>query len=410
MIRTLLLYDGKMSSAERMAEQLCYMIGNARAADIEHAPEDLSPYGGFCFVFNFYGTVTTGKTLTFLKTHSGELKGKRLVMVGIGYSDLGYSRYVVDTEKETGLEGISGIFIGSESQTLRAGDEISKIMRVPSRGLPEEELMKEIRRFISGHRCLALATHAGSSVRCTPSEYLFLNDVFYIVTEGGAKFRGILDNGRVSAAIFDEETIPGRMTSLQLRGEAGAVKEGTEEYFSVMEAGHFSGEFLSDNPVTLFVIRITPLRYEFHDPSMETRACDIDQYCDTAFLKKHRKEGREYVSRERAKGQPTMKILGDDGKEREVMIPEISSALTETEVKPPERKRRTPAGPRREKKRPVKEDLIEQPLFDEEEEDTGKEKERPVRTRPAKEQKKSSGKMWARIGRMLQIDDEEEES
>ena len=137
MIRTLLLYDGKMSSAERIADQLCYMIGSARVSDIDEAPEDLSLYGGFCFVFNFYGTVTMGKTRSFLTEHLEELRGKRIVMVGIGYSDLGYTRYVVDTERDTGLEGIAGIFISSESQTTRAGYEISKMMRIPSSAVPE---------------------------------------------------------------------------------------------------------------------------------------------------------------------------------------------------------------------------------------------------------------------------------
>ena len=62
MIRTLVFYDGKMSSAQRISSQLSYMIGHTKTAELEEAPEDLSPYGGLCFVFNFYGPVTAEKT------------------------------------------------------------------------------------------------------------------------------------------------------------------------------------------------------------------------------------------------------------------------------------------------------------------------------------------------------------
>ena len=81
MVKTLLLYDGKMSSAERIAKKLCYIIGNARVAEITEAPEDLSSYGGFCFVFNFYGSLTTGKTKNFLVANRELLTEKRIALV-----------------------------------------------------------------------------------------------------------------------------------------------------------------------------------------------------------------------------------------------------------------------------------------------------------------------------------------
>ena len=105
MVKTLLLYDGKMSSAERIAKKLCYIIGNARVAEITEAPEDLSPYGGFCFVFNFYGSLTTGKTKNFLVANRELLSEKRIALVGIGFSDLGYAKYIVDMQEVVGDSG-----------------------------------------------------------------------------------------------------------------------------------------------------------------------------------------------------------------------------------------------------------------------------------------------------------------
>ena len=55
MANTLILYDGKLSSTERVANSLGMIIGNVCIAEISEAPEDISPYDGFCFIFNFYG-------------------------------------------------------------------------------------------------------------------------------------------------------------------------------------------------------------------------------------------------------------------------------------------------------------------------------------------------------------------
>ncbi len=439
MTRTLILYDGKMTSAERIAVQLCYMVGSALAADIDEAPADLTPYGGFCFVFNFYGTVTVGKTKSFLSEHKEFLSGKRLVMVGIGYSDQGYSKYVVDTEEEIGLDGIAGIFIASEKQTTRAGYEIGKMMRVPMRAVNKQILDQEIRSFIAAHTSMALATGADRYVRCTPLQYLFTSDAFYIVTEGGNKFRGILENGRVSAAIFDPEGGDERASSLHFQGEAEAVPAGTDEYLSVMAEKNLTPERLKALPVTMFLIRITPLRYEYVHPEFEQQGYDAVQFLETEQLRKIRREGRDYVARERSKGQPRKAILGDDGRKKVVTIPEVdvmsgwetsaSHAADEDREREDGERERTVREDRtgredragreraeRRARRPRAEaDEVDQPLFDEAEEirsvktkKRGHGGERKTARKEARKGKNKGG-VFGRIGKILLIDEEDGE-
>lgn len=127
MVKTLLLYDGKMSSAERIADQLSYLIGNAKVLEVADAPADLGPYKGFCFVFNFYGAVTAGRIRSFIAEHTEELQKSRIAMVGIGFSDMGFMKYVVDVEKATGLTSIEGYFLSSDRETNRVGYELSLI-------------------------------------------------------------------------------------------------------------------------------------------------------------------------------------------------------------------------------------------------------------------------------------------
>ena len=325
--RTLILYDGKMSSAERTAERLCYVVGNAKTAEIDEAPEDLSLYLGVCFVFSFFGSsVTAGKTKAYLQKHQAKLKDKRLAAVGIGYSDLGYTKYVVDMEREVGLEGFASYFIASDSQTTRTGYEIGRMMRVPAAAMDEKELLEEIRNFVEQHETLALATAADRYIRCTPLEYTFIDDVFYIATEGGNKFRGIIENGRVSAAIFDPMSGLKETASLQLLGEAEAVEVGSPEYQVAMTAKHITEERLKELPITMFLIRLTPLRYEYTNPRLSERGYDVSQSLNTTREKKNRREGEEYFVRERAKGQPTYTILDEHGEKKQVIIPEVGTS------------------------------------------------------------------------------------
>ena len=102
MANTLILYDGKLSSTERVANSLGMIIGNVCIAEISEAPEDISPYDGFCFIFNFYGALTAGKTRQYLTAHREAMVGRRIALVGMGFSDNGFTKYVVDMEDAVG--------------------------------------------------------------------------------------------------------------------------------------------------------------------------------------------------------------------------------------------------------------------------------------------------------------------
>ncbi len=324
MICTLVLYDGKMSSAERIAEQLCYMIGHAKAAEIDEAPEELSGYGGICLVFNFYGPVTTGKTRRFLEENRERLGSRRLAMVGIGFSDMGFSKYVVDMEREMGLADISSVFISNETEITRAGYEIGKVMRQSARAMEEDALLDAVHTYIDAHGYLALATAGDGYIRCTPLPYLFHDELFYIVTDGGTKFRGILDNGRICGAIFDTSSdFTDRNPHLQFTGDAEAVPPGTAEYRTVMEERGYTEAILSTLPMTMFLIRLTPFQYEFYDPALEAEGFDASQSMHTVHERKNREDGKEFVTREQLKGQPFSTVIGEDGQEHQVPIPAV---------------------------------------------------------------------------------------
>ncbi len=70
----------------------------------------------------------------------------------------------------------------------------------------KEPVTSEVQKFISSHNTCALATGFGTQVRCTPIEYTYWDDCFWLLSEGGEKFRNLKENKNVSLAIFDSYT------------------------------------------------------------------------------------------------------------------------------------------------------------------------------------------------------------
>lgn len=300
MIRTILLYDGKNTSAERIANNLSCLVGFARVADINEPVTDLKGCTGCCLIFNYYGVVTSGNIIRFLADNSTTLQDKRVAVVGIGFSDTGFMKFLTDLGNKTGVRNAEGFFISREDQAPSIGTEIGKMMRAPLKPMPEELLAERIEAYIRGHNTLALATMAKGYIRCTPLEYLYLNGVFYIITEGGNKFRGILDNGQVSAAIFDPFDPQGATKGLQVTGEARMIPVDSDEYLDVLHARGVTDRQLQMLPVTLFLVKIIPFNYEILDSTFAKDGYDSRQFMNTKYRQEIYEEGQRWLHPERA--------------------------------------------------------------------------------------------------------------
>ena len=57
-----------------------------------------------------------------------------------------------------------------------------------SKKLDQDALKKAVEEYIQANNTCALATAAGDFVRCTPLEYTYHDDCFWIFSEGGEKF------------------------------------------------------------------------------------------------------------------------------------------------------------------------------------------------------------------------------
>ena len=142
-----------------------------------------------------------------------------------------------------------------------------------------ETLLKEIEGFISGHNTCALATaDLNGFVRCTPIEYTYMKGYFWLLSEGGLKFRGLEVNKNVCLAIYDAYEGFGKLGGIQISGTAEIIEPWSEEYLALLSFKKLPAESLKKLPVTMHLIRITPTEIDFLCSRLKEYGMDSRQH------------------------------------------------------------------------------------------------------------------------------------
>lgn len=140
------------------------------------------------------------------------------------------------------------------------------------------ELFDEIEQFICAHNTCALATGRGDFVRCTPIEYSYRDNKFWMLSEGGLKFRALEHNKNVCIAIFDEYTGFAELRGMQITGTAEIVEPCEPEYTDFLVYKNLSPENIKNLPTALNVIKVTPSRIDYLCSDFKKRGFDSRQY------------------------------------------------------------------------------------------------------------------------------------
>lgn len=129
--------------------------------------------------------------------------------------------------------------------------------------LDRAALLDEIEKFIMAHNTCALATGCNDFIRCTPIEYNYINGGFWLLSEGGMKFYALERNKNVCIAIYDSYTGIRRLGGLQITGSAELVEPWTKEYLELLDFKNIPVENLKKLSVTMYLIKVKPIRMEF---------------------------------------------------------------------------------------------------------------------------------------------------
>ena len=143
---------------------------------------------------------------------------------------------------------------------------------------PEAE--KSLLNFITAHHICALATGSGDFVRCTPIEYNWVDQAFWLFSEGGLKFRALKDNKNVCLAIYDEVKGSGfgQLHSVQISGTAEIIKPFSDDYIKLLEYKHIPEAAILKMQTPIHLIRIVPAEADYLNSDFKKDGYDSRQH------------------------------------------------------------------------------------------------------------------------------------
>lgn len=143
--------------------------------------------------------------------------------------------------------------------------------------MPQEALKQAVESYIRANNTCALATAAGDFVRCTPVEYVYHKNAFWIFSEGGEKFYALEKNKNVCLSVFDKYEGFGKLKGMQVTGIAAIVEPFSEEYTELASVRKIPLEALKKMPHPMNLIKITPKKIEFVNSEFKKEGADSRQ-------------------------------------------------------------------------------------------------------------------------------------
>lgn len=306
----IITYETYYGITKRVANILALIIGNAKVYDIKDAPEDISLYSNVISIFAFHGYETGNKTKKYLHSLGKALEEKTLGLVGVGLTKNDINNYKGVIEKEIDKKADFTGFVEGELRINKLTEEdritlesflsahnikfmdmgkfkveeaceeaciIKGILESNSVKLDNVSLQKAIDDYVSGKNTCTLTCGVCEFIRSTPIEYMYYNNCFYFFTEGGMKFKGILQNPNVSICIYDEYSGMKNLKGLQISGKAELISIGSDEYKELLMKRNLSYENISKLPINLNLLKVYPMKFEFLNSDFKEAGVDTKQ-------------------------------------------------------------------------------------------------------------------------------------
>ena len=141
-------------------------------------------------------------------------------------------------------------------------------------------LVTAIEAFLARHKICTLATAGNGIVRNTTVEYLYAEGAFWIISEGGLKFRALQANKNVCLAIHDDDISFATLAGLQVTGTAEVVEPFGADYAHACKLRGLPMERLRAMPFVMNIIKVTPTRFDYVDGTLKERGFSPRQHVE----------------------------------------------------------------------------------------------------------------------------------
>jgi len=310
MVKTLILYESRYGSAERISKDLALILGPAKICRVSEFSGNISDFEFVVICSPVYSEVIDEGILAFVRGNAAVLSQKKVALLCVCMAVNLAGRYLEQLSSLLGksvvlqsgvcgeinldklssgdralIEGfykMTGTSSVSSSQSDKSG-LVGLALRIKAlkdewKALKGEEPVKRhAEDFLAKHNTCVLATGHGDRVRATPIEYMYIDGYIYMLSEGGEKFANIILNPRVSIGICDPYKGMSELAGMQISGTAKVIEMGSGEYKYVLGKKELDYEKISSLPMALNLMKIEITKIEFLWSGFSELGYDVKQ-------------------------------------------------------------------------------------------------------------------------------------
>jgi menaquinone-dependent protoporphyrinogen IX oxidase/uncharacterized protein YhbP (UPF0306 family) len=296
MVKTLILYESRHGSTERISKDLALILGPAKICRVSEFRENISDFEFVVICSPVYSETIDEGILAFVRENAAILSQRKVALLCVCMAEKLAGRYLEPISSLLGdgvvLQSAAGGEINMDKLSScdralledffkNAGTSQGDFSRSDKRGFVElalrikalkdkgnsridEDLLKRhIEDFLMKHNTCVLATGQGDRVRATPTEYMFIDGCIYMLSEGGEKFANIILNPYVSIGISDPYKNMADLAGMQISGTAEMIQIGSEEYKFILGKKKLNYEKILSLPMALNLLKIEINKIEF---------------------------------------------------------------------------------------------------------------------------------------------------
>lgn len=252
------IYCESEEEIRRIGHSIGLMLSNTKVSDQLDEDVDLSKYQNLFVIAHSQQMISVLNHLRAKLNPTIEFEKGMIIEVGQQHSNLLEN----DLNQYLHTNEISKYQIVQKQDIYKIAKEIHKVILLPIKPMPKGELQQFIVDFLQAHNTCALASGYDTFIRCTPIEYQYIDGAIYLITEGGLKFIGMLQNKAISLTVYEPYQTMQELKSVQVTGHWSMVEEDSKEYENVFAHRKIPMAVVKRIPISMNVVKIVPVKYE----------------------------------------------------------------------------------------------------------------------------------------------------
>ena len=295
MQKTLIIYESKYGTTEKIAKYLSLVLGPAKYCKTSEFKDEFKDFDLILLGSPIYSGKIVPKIIDFIEKNINWLKTKKIALFCTCISTKDGNENLTKLEKILGKvitkRALGGIlkhnkldeedsqalkefsekigFTFDDTDNFNLEDIINYGLELKSLKddliplMPSLQLKNLIEEFLDSHNTCTLSTSYKERVRSTPIEYTYNNGYIYLISEGGEKFANLLLNNNVSIAVYEDYIGMNNLAGMQITGIASLIERNENEYKDVITMKGLNLNFINNMAVNMNIIKIKIIKIEF---------------------------------------------------------------------------------------------------------------------------------------------------